>query len=227
MNTPNWKHIELNTKAYFAIILAVLTSMFVNVDMYGQVYRNGKLIEDIDQRYMQLSYEHELSCNGERRYQTYMQLGKYSAGYALAITCIAENEYPDIDTMQCRHAVLYGKDGELTLERISGKSVYEFEEEKTIGPDNWVRAPQTVPFMRYRYMFIYRIDDIDKFLEQDFTQYSFLDGKVSYSLASNSKEQRRFNKQIKAGKKYIDLWYKRHMKLSGYDDSRMSFIILK
>ena len=47
MNTTICKHIEFN-KACICTLLAVLISMSVNVDMYGQIYnRNGQLIDDI------------------------------------------------------------------------------------------------------------------------------------------------------------------------------------
>lgn len=57
MNTPIWKHIKLTNKSCIGTLLAVLISMFVNMDMYGQLYYiNGILIEDYDNRYMRLSY---------------------------------------------------------------------------------------------------------------------------------------------------------------------------
>jgi len=57
MNTPIWKHIKLTNKSCIGTLLAVLISMFVNMDMYGQLYYiNGILVEDYDNRYMRLSY---------------------------------------------------------------------------------------------------------------------------------------------------------------------------
>lgn len=38
MNTPIWKHIKLTNKSCIGTLLAVLISMFVNMDMYGQLY---------------------------------------------------------------------------------------------------------------------------------------------------------------------------------------------
>lgn len=57
MNTPIWKHIKLTNKSCIGTLLAVLISMFVNMDMYGQLYYiNGILVEDYDNRYKRLSY---------------------------------------------------------------------------------------------------------------------------------------------------------------------------
>ncbi len=57
MSTPIWKHIKLTNKSCIGTLLAVLISMFVNMDMYGQLYYiNGILVEDYDNRYMRLSY---------------------------------------------------------------------------------------------------------------------------------------------------------------------------
>lgn len=221
MNTPNWKHIEFN-KACICTLLAVLISMFVNVDMYGQ-YRNGKLIDDYDNRYMQLSYGLKLKNDNKTGYQTYMYLGKCNAGYRLVLMVINENRYADIDTTECQSAIMYGNDGMIQLKRISGKSVYTFQEKKMVFDGS---SQLTDPFMLYSYAIVYRIDDIDTFLKQKFTRYSFLDGQLSYNLDSDQKEQRRLCKRLKGYKKYVDLWHERRFRLAGSDDFYERSILL-
>ena len=235
MSTPiyiqNWKPTGLvSPSCMVRIAVTVLMALGMNQRAYSQVlYIDGEPIYNTDSimaKYLQLSNRQKLNGNIYENCEAYLRLGKYADGYCLVVTVESDNDYPDVDTTQCRSAILYGKDREVRLERLKGKSVYAYKDDKRIGIDNYVRPPQAGEFMRCEYFIVYNIEDIDDFLDMDISGYSLMDGNVSYQFAKGSKQQRTFNKNLNAERKYTDFWYDRRSKLSGMDNDLLNFIFL-